>query len=191
MEIYEKREAMDNQLQLVQDLRDTVFIHPTDTVYGIGCDATNRKLVQRLRETKRQHERPLSVIAPGIDWIQQYCEVPAEAREWLAKLPGPYTLILPLNDDGKREIADLTNLCGDTIGVRQPDHWFTSLVKHMQTPTITTSANISGRDYIKELEELDEELEDAVDIAINDGRIEGTPSTIIDFTGEEPEIIRD
>ncbi|MFB6198940.1 MAG: L-threonylcarbamoyladenylate synthase, partial [Halobacteriaceae archaeon] len=181
--------ASERRMHLAKKLRDCLFIHPTDTVYGIGCNATNRSLVQDIRDAKRQHERPVSVIAPGIEWMEQHCHIPEQASDWIDKLPGPYTFILPLQD--RNAVADNVNLNKETIGVRFPDHWFTEVVKHIQHPVVTTSANVTGRDYMEELEDLDDELAEAVDVAVYEGPISGTPSKIIDFTQDQPTVLRD
>jgi L-threonylcarbamoyladenylate synthase len=188
MEILNKRQVEDEKIRVVRALRDCVFIHPTDTIYGIGCDATDRKLVRKLRMAKEQFERPLSVIAPSIDWIYEHCDVSEQAEDWLDKLPGPYTFILPLADTNA--VAHNTVLNGPTIGVRYPDHWFTDIVADMHCPVITTSANVSGRDYMQSLDDLHDEIRDAVDIAIYTEPIDGNPSTIVDLSRDEPKTIR-
>ena len=73
-----------------------VFVYPTDTIYGIGCDATNSSSVLKVRNIKERNDLPFSVVAPSKDWIRDNCEVDAKAEQWLDKLPGPYTLILKL-----------------------------------------------------------------------------------------------
>ena len=76
-----------------------LFIHPTDTIYGIGCDATNPHAVEKVKELKKRPKNSaLSIIAPSKDWIRENCELTKEATEWLGKLPGPYTLILKLKN---------------------------------------------------------------------------------------------
>ena len=103
-----------------------LFIHPTDTIYGIGCNAMLHDSVYKVRETKNRHTVPFSVIAPSKDWIRENCEVNKKAEGWLKKLPGPYTFILNLKN--KDAIAPNVNMDMDTLGVRIPDHWFSKNV---------------------------------------------------------------
>ncbi|GAG45638.1 unnamed protein product, partial [marine sediment metagenome] len=69
----------------IRKLRNSVFIYPTDTIYGIGCNALNSKLVKRIRRIKKRDNKPFSVIAPSKKWIYDNCEVD---RKILKKLPG-------------------------------------------------------------------------------------------------------
>jgi L-threonylcarbamoyladenylate synthase len=162
-----------------------VFIHPTDTIYGIGCNARLSDSVKRLREIKNQMDRPLSVIAPSKEWVRRNCDSPnkVEMRRWLKKLPGPYTLILKLKN--KRAICPETNLNSGTIGIRLPDHWMTDVAKSLDIPIVTTSANISGRDYMTNLDDLEKPVADKVDFIIYEGEKPGHASTIINLSGEE------
>ena len=81
-------------MDFVDDIKHgAVFIYPTDTIYGLGCDATNEESVKKIKELKyRDKDKPMSVIAPSVDWIKEHCEVTDEMIE--KYLPGPYTLLL-------------------------------------------------------------------------------------------------
>ncbi len=150
-----------------------VFIYPTDTIYGIGCDATNEKSVKRIREIKLRDEKPFSVIAPSKDWISENCEVGSE----MYSLPGPYTLILKLKN--KKCIAESVNIGMDTLGVRIPKHWFSDIVKELNIPIVTTSVNKSGEKFMTCLEDLDKDIK--VDFVIYEGEKEGKPSKLIKY----------
>lgn len=156
-----------------------VFIYPTDTIYGIGCNAEDTSAVERIRRIKQRGSSPFSVIAPSKDWISENCYIKPEAREWISKLPGPYTLILELKEGSlsKNVAPDL-----DTIGIRIPDHWFSNLVSEMEVPIVTTSVNKSRKDFMTSLDDLDEEIKSKVDIIIYEGEIRGRPSKIVDLT---------
>src|SRR3989344_9285820 len=78
-----------------------VFIHPTDTIYGIGCNAQNSNAVKKVRNLKGRAANPFSVIAPSLEWIKENCIVAKQAEEWIDKLPGPYTLILKLKSSNR------------------------------------------------------------------------------------------
>ena len=73
-----------------------IFIYPTDTIYGIGCNAQDAEAVSEIRSIKSRAQNPFSVIAPSVEWIKENCVVEKEAEAWLKKLPGPYTLIFKL-----------------------------------------------------------------------------------------------
>src|SRR3989338_1036011 len=165
-----------------------VFIHQTDTIYGMGCNARLAESVLRLRELKKQRDRPLSVIAPSKEWIKKNCDSPnkIEMRRWIKKLPGPYTIILKLKN--KSVICPETNNGNGTLGVRIPDHWISEIAKNLNVPLVTTSANISGKDYMTNLDDLDKPIANQVDFIIYEGEKEGHASTIINLSGEEPQI---
>ena len=145
-------------------LREGIFITPTDTVYGISCNARSPKLVEKLRKIKKT-KQPFSVIAPSKKWIHQNCVVTKDAKKWLAKLPGPYTLILKLKN--KRAVAKTVyNNENDTIGIRIPNHWVAKIAGRLKMPLVTTLANVSGGNYMKSLDDLDCRIKNNVDLII-------------------------
>ncbi|RJQ20736.1 Sua5/YciO/YrdC/YwlC family protein [Candidatus Woesearchaeota archaeon] len=155
-----------------------VFIHPTDTIYGIGCDATNTTSVERIRLLKQRDTKPFSVIAPSKKWILDNCRIKDQSA--LDKLPGPYTLIVPLANKNAVSPAATMNL--DTLGVRIPAHWISELVAFFAKPIITTSVNLSGQKPANTLAELQKT---ATDFIIYEGEKTGNPSTIINtITGQ-------
>lgn len=181
MDILTKDEFRVNFEKLNMDIEDGVlFIHPTDTIYGIGCDATLKEAVKKVRDLKNRNESPFSVIAPGKEWILKNCEISEEGKEWLEKLPGPYTLILKLKN--KDCIAPNVNFDLDTLGVRIPDHWFSEEVKKIGRPIVTTSANKAGQDFMTSLENLNAEIKNNVDFIVYEEEKHGRPSTIIDLS---------
>jgi L-threonylcarbamoyladenylate synthase len=179
------KDEMKHNPYLLLELKKSIFIYPTDTIYGIGCDATNPELVDKLRRIKRSPEQPFSVIIPNKNMIYEFCEAGDDAREWVDKLPGPYTLIFKVK---KKFVADNVNPAGGTIGIRIPNHWFYHYIKLMKMPVVTTSANISGQDFMTTLEDLDDDVKKHVDFIIYDGEIKSRPSTIINLAKEGVEI---
>ena len=167
----------DDLLMQIDD--GAVFIHPTDTIYGIGCDATNKEAVRKIRDIKGS-KQPFSIIVPGKKWIEENCILHEHAKEYLEKLPGPYTLIFKLKN--KDCIAPNVNFDFDTIGVRIPDHWFTETIGKIGNPCITTSANRSGGDFMTGEENLHPDVEKEIDFMIYEREKKGTPSTIIDLS---------
>jgi L-threonylcarbamoyladenylate synthase len=162
-----------------------IFIYPTDTVYGIGCNAENGKSVQKLRKIKRTGH-PFSVIAPSKKWIRHELDVNVSHSKYLKKLPGPYTLIFHKKVKGFLSEA----APGASLGVRIPKHHFTGLVASAGVPFVTTSANISGKPTIKSVKNIPEQMFALVDYVIDGGALVGKPSKVIDLTEGTPRIIR-
>lgn len=165
----------------------SVFIHPTDTIYGLGCDATNPLAVSKIRQVKQRPTMPFSVIVPSKKWIYDNCVVSGEAVKWVERLPGPYTLVFKLANFYC--IARQVNMGEDTIGVRIPKHWFSKVVEELEVPVISTSANISGQDFMTSLEDIDPRVASKIDFAIYEGEKIGKPSTIVKLAEEKIEII--
>ena len=157
-----------------------IFIHPTDTIYGIGCDATNSEAVKKIREMKVCYDRPFSVMVPNKTWIRKNCIVEEQVIEWITKLPGSYTLILKLKN--KNAIAKEVNNGMDTIGVRIIDHWFQKACETLGKPIVTTSANLVGNEFMISLENLDPKIKGKTDFIIYEGEKQGKPSTIVNLT---------
>ncbi|MEM5798560.1 MAG: L-threonylcarbamoyladenylate synthase [Candidatus Aenigmatarchaeota archaeon] len=156
-----------------------IFLYPTDTVYGLGCDATNKEAVARLRKMKGAGH-PFSVIVPSKRWATKHLYV----KDFLSKLPGPYTIIaLKRNPKFLFWVSNKRSL-----GIRIPDHPFTKIIQKTGKPFITTSANISGQSPIKSPDELLQAIKP--DIIIDAGMLSGRPSDIIDITGSKPKIIK-
>lgn len=176
MPIFSKSYVIVNKPKLVKEIQEgAVFIYPTDTIYGIGCDATNSAAVKRIREIKQRDAKPFSVIAPSIDWIRENCEISEHAKSWLQKLPGPFTLIFSLKNPAA--ISHETNMGMKTLGVRIPDHWISSLVAEAGVPIVTTSVNFAGKPPCTTKAELEQFN---VDFIIYEGDKVGKPSTIVD-----------
>ena len=155
-------------------LAGKVFIYPTDTVYGIGCDATNKNSVEKIREIKRRDAKPFSVIAPSVEWIKENCIIP-ESIEIGKYLPGPYTLILKKkNPDFLKETSP-----SETLGVRIPANGFTAEIQKSGAPFVTTSVNFSGEKPANKIEEIPEEILRQVDFTFNSGPLSGKPSTLV------------
>lgn len=175
-----------NKEEFAEKISDgQVFVYPTDTIYGIGCDATNETAVLKLRNIKRQHDRPLSIIVPSINWIKDNCIINAEAETWLKKLPGPYTLVLKLKS--KNKIARSVNDTG-SIGIRIPKHEISKFVNYFGYPIVTTSANITGKMFMTSIDDIDSEIKNKIDFFIDNGEIKGTPSTIVFLDKDKVEI---
>ncbi|MBT3262220.1 Sua5/YciO/YrdC/YwlC family protein [Candidatus Woesearchaeota archaeon] len=158
-----------------------IFIYPTDTIYGLGCDATNAEAVKKIREIKERTKSPFSVIAPSKKWIKENCEITKKRALW--KLPGKYTIIFKLKN--KNAVAKEVNPGMNSLGVRIPKHWASKLAKETNLPIITTSVNKQGEEYLKVINDIPLEIKGHIDFAIDEGPIEGSPSTLINTTTNE------
>ena len=180
MQIYNLDEFKLEREAILNEIVDgAVFIYPTDTIYGIGCDATNSDSVKKIRKLKARAENPFSVIAPSLEWVRENCIVTKDGEEWLDKLPGPYTLIFKLKQDC---VAKNVNPGLKTLGIRIPSHWIRNVAAEANVPIVTTSVNKSNEDYMTSLENLNPSIKKGIDFIIYEGEKEGKPSKIIDLT---------
>ena len=187
MQTYTRVEYKLSKNKLVQKIKEgAIFIYPTDTIYGIGCDATNEKAVAKIREIKGNFKRPFSVIVPDKEWIYENCDVASREEEWLKKIPGAFTLILNLRN---MECVSANAHGGDTLGIRIPDHWCTEIAELSGLPIITTSANLSGGMFMTSLDTLHDNIKKHVDFMIDIGEVKGRPSMIINLAGEDEQVI--
>ena len=162
-------------------LAGKIFIYPTDTIYGLGCDATNQASVNRIKEIKgRDKDKPLSVIAPNLAWIEENLVVDYDLNKYL---PGPYTLILRKKNPEFLKWISLS----ETLGVRIPANSFTKKIQEAKVPFITTSVNLSGEPFALKLEDIKKEILNKVDYVIEAKEaLSGKPSTLI-MNGKEVE----
>ena len=163
-----ERGAVDKVLYRAKNavLDEKILIYPTDTVYGIGGDAFNSNVVNKIKKIKGIDEsKPLSVMMSDIKMIEEYCEVGLWEEMILKKyLPGPFTFIL------KKKI-DLPVSLGGTIGVRVPEFEFCNrLSEEVEKPIVSTSANKTGESAPVNFEEINKEVLESADIAIDRGQ---------------------
>ena len=171
-----------------------VILYPTDTVWGLGCDATNAEAVAKIYRLKQSdNKKSMLVLCASADMVVRYVDrAPGIAFEVMELATKPLTLILP----GAVGVAP--NLVPDegTLGVRVPDHEFCrQLLRAFGRPVVSTSANISGHEAPAGLQEVARELVEGVAFVVNHS-LEGKPtrkaSSIIAFgEGGEVRIIRD
>lgn len=187
---------MEKEIELALEVlrKGGLILYPTDTVWGIGCDATNAEAVARIYALKRsENKHSMLVLCESADMVVRYVDkAPRIAFEVMEMATKPLTLILP----GATGVA--ANLIPDTstLGVRVPDHEFCrKLLRKFGRPIVSTSANISGEETPKNLAEVSREIIDGVDFVVNprfQGRPTGKPSSIIAFgEGGEVKIIRE
>ncbi len=181
MQIIEKEEYSKKKDEILSMLEDgKIFVYPTDTIYGIGCDATNHSSVAKVRDIKKRPDKPFSVIAPSKEWIKENCLITEKEEAWVDKLPGPYTLIMKLKNGNA--VAAAVNPGMDTIGVRIPKHWISDMVANFGKPIITPSANVSGAEFMTTKDDMDPRLRAGSNVLIYEGEKQGQPSTIVNLS---------
>jgi L-threonylcarbamoyladenylate synthase len=167
-----------------------IVAHATETCYGLACDLTNQKSVQKLFALKKRPENlPVSALFASIEQAKEYVEWNASAEELSKHLPGPITLILPLKSDAKHKLYP-TPSGGETIGIRISSHPTASaLVESMKKPLSTTSANLHGDPEPNSAENVVSGPD--LDLILDGGILSGEEaSTVVNLTGETPEIVR-
>jgi len=170
-------------------------ICPTDTVYGLIADATNKEAVKKIFDIKKRDKtKAISIFVKDIEEIKKVAFVDGKQNEFIKNnLPGKFTIILKRKPDSG--LAE--NLFGgkDTIGVRIVSYKIIrDILDKINKPLTATSANISGQPASGKIEEILEQLESQEvqpDLIFDIGDLpENSPSRIIDLTGERPKIIR-
>lgn len=155
-----------------------VLVYPTDTLYGLGCDATSKEAVEKIYSIKkREGKKPLSILVSDFGMVKKYCDVPPAHSKILHELlPGPYTFILSLRE--KLPVSDTLQ-----AGVRVPEHMFMRQVaKELGVPIVTTSANVSGEKDAAELAGVNPEIAAAADLLLDGGKCKyAQGSTVIDL----------
>lgn len=166
-----------------------IIAYPTDTVYGIGCDILNKSAIEKIYQIKKMpSSKPLSFICSDIKEISQYAQVSNSAYKIIKQLiPGPYTFIL----NATKIVPKIMLTKRRTAGVRVADNKICmALIRELGNPIISTSASIRKDEILSEPFEIYETFGNRLDLVIDGGPILSELSTIIDLTGEEPEILR-
>ena len=151
-----------------------LILYPTDTVWGIGCDATNEEAVSRVYQLKQRNDsKALIVLIDSADHLDHYVvDVPAIARELIDVAVKPLTIIY----EGAYNLA--SNLLGaeDSVGIRIPnDEFCHRLCERFGKPIVSTSANVSGQPTAKTFAEIDDAIVGGVDHVVEYRRGDNTP----------------
>ena len=168
--------------------RGGVVVYPTDTVYGLGCDIYQKKALERVYQIKRmKKEHPVAFVCPDLGDIARYAIVDDRAYRVMRRLlPGPYTFILPAT----REVPRILMMKRKTVGIRVPHHEVAlALVRELGNPIVSTSATFDG-EQLNDPDDLVARFKQ-VDMVLDAGWGGLDPSTIVDLTGSEPEVVRE
>jgi len=185
---------VDDIVKAVEVLRSGgVILYPTDTIWGIGCDATNAAAVNRIYEIKqRQDTKSMLILMENPNLLNSYIsEVPEIAWELIDVADTPLTIIYP----GAKNLAHNLLAQDKSIGIRITNEAFTQqLIQRFRKPVVSTSANISGQRSPQNFAEISEEIKKAVDFIVKfrqDDLSKSNPSGIIKLgIGGQVEVIR-
>jgi len=165
-----------------------ILVYPTDTVYGMGCDLQNKDALDRLYRLKKIPKRkPLSFICSDLKMVSSYAKLSNAAHGMMRKLlPGPFTFVL----QASREVPKLMISKQRTVGIRVPEQDFIlEFVKRLGRPLVNTSASDTLDEVVSDPDQI-EEMYPRADLMISLGQQRSEASTILDFTGDAPEVIR-
>ncbi len=171
-----------------------VIIYPTDTVYGMGCDIFNQKAIEKILRIKgiKLKQANLSFICYDLSHISEYARHISNPVFKVMKkaLPGPFTFIL----EASSKVPKILNTNKRTVGIRVPDHNIPrEIVNMLGNPIITTSIHDEDEviEYSTDPGLIYDKYENLVDAVIDGGYGNNVPSTVVDCTGDEFEIVRE
>jgi tRNA threonylcarbamoyl adenosine modification protein (Sua5/YciO/YrdC/YwlC family) len=194
IKIYEDKPSEAAIAKVVKVLKEGgLVIYPTDTVYGLGCDITNSRALERIAKIKgvKLDKAKFSFICHDLSNLSDYVKQIDTATFKILKraLPGPYTFILPGNNNLPREFKKKT-----TVGIRVPENNITlEIVRQLGNPIVTMSIRDEDDvvEYTTDPELIFEKWQNRVDMVIDGGYGDNVASTIIDLSGHEPEVVRE
>lgn len=192
--IYEDKPSEKELQRVVDVLRDGgLVIYPTDTVYGLGCDITNSRALEKIAKIKgvKLEKANFSFVCYDLSNLSDYVKQIDTSTFKLLKraLPGAYTFILPGNNSLPKEFKKKT-----TVGIRVPDNNIARcLVQMLGNPIVSTSIHDEDEvlEYSTDPELIFEKWQNIVDVVIDGGYGDNTASTIIDLSGHEPVVVRE
>jgi L-threonylcarbamoyladenylate synthase len=170
-----------------------IILYPTDTLYGLGVDATDPEAVRKLRELKgRDEKKPISIIVADLRMAGEYAVVTPLAQKLADKfLPGKLSIVLTAKDNLPAELTAGTG----TVAIRIPNHPVPlQLVRDFGRPITATSANIAGMPTELSVEKILAQFGNKAHLitrTIDGGQLFGTPSTLVDARGDTPLILRE
>lgn len=184
--------AIDQVLECLQD--GGIIIYPTDTIYGIGCDIFKSKSVERITEIlgDKKKKDAMTFICSDLSHLSDYTKpIPNNVFKTMKKtLPGPFTFILEANNS----VPKLLQSKKKTVGIRVPDNSIIlEIVRQLGHPILSTSVKDDDEfvEYTTDPELIHERYGDLVDIVIDGGYGDNVPSTVVDCTNGDLEIIRE
>jgi tRNA threonylcarbamoyl adenosine modification protein (Sua5/YciO/YrdC/YwlC family) len=194
LKIYPNNPNEKHLQQVVECLKEGgLIIYPTDTVYGLGCDIYQAKAVERLCQIRniKPEKANLSFICYDLSHLSDFVKPIDNSLYRILKhaLPGPFTFILNANN----KVPKLMHSNKKTVGIRVPDHPIArGIVNLLGNPIVSTSIHDDDEvlEYSTDPELIYEKYKDQVDIVIDAGYGALEASTVVDFTSDEPMILR-
>ena len=192
--IYEENPSAKEIKRVVEALRNgALIIYPTDTVYGLGCDITNTAALEKIAQVRgvKLEKANFSFICEDLSNLSDYVrQIDTQTFKILKRcLPGPYTFVLPGNNNLPSVFKKKK-----TVGIRVPDNNICrALVAGLGNPIVSTSIRDEDEvvEYTTDPELILEKWDHIVDFVIDGGYGDNIPSTVIDLTTPEPEVIRE
>lgn len=180
--------------KVVRVLRDGgLIIYPTDTVYGLGCDITKSRALEKIARIKgiKLNKANWSFICADLSNLSDYVRQIDTATFKILKraLPGPYTFILPGNTNLPKDFKKR-----NTVGIRVPDNSIAqALVRELGNPIVSTSIRDDDDvlEYTTDPELIFEKWQSLVDVVVDGGYGDNIGSTVIDLSGDEPKVVRE
>ena len=154
-------------------------VYPTETVYGMGANAVDVAVVERVFEAKgRDRDKPVSLGVASVQRAAEYVDPTDRELAFMREfLPGPVTVVVQRRD----VVPDVLTAGREKVGVRVPDHELAlELFEAAGVPVTATSANLSGTGSVREVSELSDEVRERVAAVLDGGRTDGMESTVVD-----------
>jgi len=167
-----------------------LVVYPTETVYGLGCEPLNLQAVKRILEVKGDRNKPLPVLAASIVDAEKVAFFSPNGKKLAAKFwPGALTMVFPK----KPALQDVVTFGLDSVGVRIPDNDVAlQLLSLCGGLLVGSSANRTGEEPPRSVQEMSDELKGIVDVVLDGGpTVQGMPSTVVDLSLEKPRILRE
>jgi L-threonylcarbamoyladenylate synthase len=169
--------------------KGNIIVYPTDTLYGLGADIYNDKAVRKVfKIKKRPLTNPLSVAVSDFTELEKIAEIDERTQQLVKKfMPGKLTLILKK----KESISDIITSSLDKVAIRIPNNKIALEILTRFGPITATSANIHGLKTPYIINDINMQLKENVAVYLDNGRLEGQPSTIVDLTDKKVKIVRE
>lgn len=171
--------------------RGSVIVYPTDSSYALGCHLEDKAAVDRIRRIRRLDEtRHLTLVCRDLSELGSFAKVDnRQFRMIKGCTPGPYTFILNATRDVPRRLVHPKR---QTIGLRVPDHPVAqALLQELGAPLLSSTLIMPGEDLaLNDPEEIRDRLEHEVDLILNAGSCEMDLTTVVDLSGDEPQLVR-
>ena len=167
--------------------RGAVIAYPTDTTYGLGCDIMQKKAVDKVYQMKNMpRDHALAFICPDLSDIARYAIVDNQTYRILKRgTPGPFTFIL----QATREVPRILMMKRKTVGIRVPAHPVPqAILRELGNPIVSTTASWQGETF-NDPDDIDDRFRD-LEMVLDTGYGGLEPSTVVDLTGPEPEVVR-